>query len=69
METDCFPAAVRRPTPGRRSVNRNFSQTITVRCDDPATIIDSNDIGSAGSAGWVAVYPAPVFTPLAAAIN
>jgi sugar lactone lactonase YvrE len=35
----------------------------------PATIVGSDDIGASGSAGWMAIYPAPVFTPLASAIN
>jgi sugar lactone lactonase YvrE len=35
----------------------------------PATITGSYDIGASGSAGWVAIYPAPVFSPLASAIN
>src|SRR5438128_6738154 len=34
------PAASRRATSGREQVNRNFSQTITVRCDNPEILIE-----------------------------
>ncbi len=35
----------------------------------PATVISSGDIGPSGSTGWVAIYPAPAFTPLAHAFE
>ncbi len=35
----------------------------------PATIVSSPDIGASGNAGWLAIYPAPLFTPLATALN
>ena len=38
------PAASRRTTAGRHNVNKNFTQTMTVRCDDPSKLIDiAND--------------------------
>jgi len=45
------------------------SQLVGQGLATPSTIITSSDIGSGGSAGWFAFYPAPAFTPLAHAFN